>query len=500
MLPLFSMEELDMKLIFAILFSLSLITTSTFSYAETYVWVAAGGVGGTAIEAATDQCQLFGTENCSSAELSDDPRDNVYKVIFIRPSGVEFYPTNAVRFSCSYQYLLPEAINFCEGLASQPQICSDGYPANIYGYEDNCDRPNPKQCPDGSYIEESSFCTVGNGVCSDYDSCHQYAQAQANCSANSSVFEFNYYDPNNFDFTCSDIATDSPDSPDNGGNADGNEYNDPTSPDSTTVSELDVGSLASAIGAELQDDFGNVERAIRDGINSDSANTDQITAAINNANSELNASIDSVRNAIESGSSTNNSNDIVNSINNASSSLSNTISDSNLNVISSVNQAKDAINVGNAVISSQLSDIAQGIENATPCDPSLDDKACEGVHGLNEGFISGLLGSIQSVFDEESDTALNSVKSEITDLEAISPLGEDMVTGVFDFFTDVIPSPQECIPLSFGNPAQPYHFTVSCEFSDKFKSLFSFILAVYTILQIIKILFVGATPSSKGNI
>ena len=479
---------------------------SPLSYAvsEGYYWQIGSSPGGAISEAAQAHCDRIGPIYCHTYSIlayeADPSREDLRTVKFYRESG-NFTSELLRRFPCSYDSDYSNTLDVCQANYEPPaQLCSDGYPANIYGYEDNCDRPNPKQCPDGSYIEESSFCSVGNGVCSDYDSCHQYAQSQANCSSNSSVFEFNYYDPNNFDFTCSDIATDSPDSPDNGGNADGNEYNDPTSPDSTTVSELDVGSLASAIGAELQDDFGNIERAIRDGINSDSANTDQITTAINNANSELNASIDSVRNAIESGSSTNNSNDIVNSINNASSSLSNTISDSNLNVISSVNQAKDAINVGNAVISSQLSDIAQGIENATPCDPSLDDKACEGVHGLNEGFISGLLGSIQSVFDEESDTALNSVKSEITDLEAISPLGEDMVTGVFDFFTDVIPSPQECIPLSFGNPAQPYHFTVSCEFSDKFKSLFSFILAVYTILQIIKILFVGATPSSKGNI
>lgn len=399
-----------------------------------------------------------------------------------------------------------------EGYQSSPQICEDGYPPNVYGYEDYCDRPTPKQCADGSYVESSSYCPVDESVCTDYDTCYQYAQNQANCYSDAAAFTFNYQSPSAFDFSCETIDTSSPDHPDNGGNADGNEYNDPLSPEATITSgESDPSVLATAIGLELRSDFGNVERAVRDGISAAESNTDRTIDAINSAQSSLDASLSNIESAINEGNSADNgSSSIVDSVNGASSNITdsisqsssdalNAISESSGDIVDSVQDATQSIIAGNSVLSDQLSEISSKLDDIESCDPTNDATSCEGEHGITESFISSMMNTLEALFDDENESSLETIKSEVSSIESVSPLDSSVLDGVFDPLLNVIPQPQECIPLTFGDSSKPYSFTLSCEFSDKFKAIFGFLLALYTVQSLIGIIISSARPRKEGN-
>lgn len=189
--------------------------------------------------------------------------------------------------------------------------CADGFPPNVYGYEDFCDRPKPKLCGDGTHVRaDIGVCQM---ACSDNLTCFEYARSQNPCPSNN-LFEFYYVDPSNWTSSCKTIAGNSPDHTDNGGNADGNDQNDPGSTPGKTASELDPRSFAENIDKVLQDDFANVERAIREGIKKDSENTNAIIESNRGnikslLNSEL-ASTEAITGQIEQSS-----NQIVDAIN-----------------------------------------------------------------------------------------------------------------------------------------------------------------------------------------
>ncbi|RDL42620.1 hypothetical protein DN730_18610 [Marinomonas piezotolerans] len=391
-------------------------------------------------------------------------------------------------------------------------MCSDGFPPNVYGYQDYCDRPTPKECDNGEYVEEGAYCSVSNGVCADYDSCYQYAISNANCSSTSSLFSFNYRDPNNWDYSCGDIDPASPDHPSNGGNADGNEYNDPQSPEPPISSgDSDPSALAAAIGLELRPDFSNVERAVRDGISSAESNTDRTIDAINSVQSSLETSLSSIESAIdESNSSDNGSSSIIDSVDGASANISDSIDQSSSDIssavadgtggiVDSVNGLNNSVSSGNGIISSQLTDISSKLDNLKSCDPNVDPYGCLGEHGITSGFITNIMDTLTGVFNDENEKALDSVKSEISTIESASPLNSSVIEGIFDPILNVLPQPQECIPLIFGNPSQPYSFTLSCDFSDKFKAVFGFLLAFYTIQQLIGIIISSPQPRQEGS-
>lgn len=455
------------------------------------------------------QNKVGSTTYCASYDLKPFGDPIAYSMTCYRSSGSSYNSYNIVKYLCSSS---SDAESCQVGYQPPVEMCSDGFPPNVYGYEDNCDRPTPKKCDNGEYVQEGAYCSVSNGVCSDYDSCYQYAISNANCTSSSSRFSFNYRDPNNWDYSCGDIDPASPDHPNNGGNADGNEYNDPQSPEPPISSgNSDPSALAAAIGLELRSDFGNVERAIRDGISSADSNTNRTIDAINSAQSNLNSTLSDIKSSIQEGNAADNgSSSIIDSVNSASSSISdsinqsssdisNNIANGSSDIVDSVNGLNNSVSSGNGIISSQLAGISSKLDNLKTCDPNIDPQSCEGEHGITSGFITNVMDTLTGVFNDENEAALDSVKSEITTIESASPLNSSVVEGIFDPILNVLPQPQECIPLIFGNPSQPYSFTLSCDFSDKFKAVFGFLLAFYTIQQLIGIIISSAQPRQEGS-
>ncbi|HEX7763667.1 MAG TPA: hypothetical protein VF433_08645, partial [Cellvibrio sp.] len=84
--------------------------------------------------------------------------------------------------------------------------------ANNLGYPqfvDTCDRPALKQCADNTFRLPNSFCPIPIPICTDYESCYEYAQSQIDCS-NSSNVSFTYTDSENFSYSCDHPPTTEP--------------------------------------------------------------------------------------------------------------------------------------------------------------------------------------------------------------------------------------------------------------------------------------------------
>lgn len=158
-------------------------------------------------------------------------------------------------------------------------VCPDGFPTDLLGYP-GCDRPELQQCSDGSFQEANEICPFESQQCWDYSSCLDYAQGGLQCEG-ATYFDFAYIDPSNFSASCVTIENDSPDHADNGGNQDGNPYNDPNSEEQPNIAEIDPFTLANAIDSELQNDFSNVERAVRESAHSADENTQDIVNSLN---------------------------------------------------------------------------------------------------------------------------------------------------------------------------------------------------------------------------
>lgn len=415
--------------------------------------------------------QCSATTDCVDMVYQSDIPDVLVK--FKRQfsnGGLSIVQFTFVPASCdSYSDFVPSCQ---EGYgAPEPQVCEDGFLSNVQGYEDYCDRPNLIQCPDSTYVDaDYGICPQTTGLCTDFDTCYNYALSYSDCEG-ATVFDFNYTNPTNWGFGCTVISAESPDNSTNGGNQDGNIYNDPYSPPTPTIANSDNQTVSTSIGSELQDDFGNVERAIREGIDGAHLDSGEIKNILNSFQSSNSSSLSELM----------------------SSNLS-----SSQNIVNSVNGVKQSVDNSNLT----LSEISGKLENISPCEPTEQNNYCESPHGLTNDFTNSVSDALQTTIDEEKNSAIQSVKDEIEELKSGNPFGSDLteneLTDIFAFFTEIWPQPTACIPIDISVPSLPVSLTISCEFSDKFKEIFSFLISIYTIMQLIEILMSPIKPKLNG--
>lgn len=426
----------------------------------------------------------------------------IYPDHYSRPvTGATSTPTSTTSSSCAtdVSYAVVGNLYYIDQECSDPdenglcsiaviENCDDGFPPDLLGYY-GCDRPDIKQCPDGSYVSVNSFCPLETEVCSDFDSCYNYKLSiQPECTG-ANFINFYYESPTVNEMTCQSIADDSPDHPNNGGNADGNPYNDPNTPNPETVASVDPTTLANAIDSALQNDFGNVERAVREG-------SSEIESAVRD-NTQI------LKNAIEAQdiSTGDYFTDLQTTINIAFGQLESTSNSGSTDIVNSVNGVKTSVDAGNVT----LSEISGKLEDLQGCEPTLENNYCENPHGLDGNFIGSVSDALQGTMDQERDDAVQTVKDEISELKDSSPFGSELtesnLESLYIYFTDIWPAPTSCIPLEIGDSSQPFgHITISCEFSDKFKAIFGFLISIYTILSLIDILMSPIKPKLNGGV
>ena len=293
---------------------------------------------------------------------------------------------------------------------------------------------NLQQCEDGSWIEVTAICpgyTQTGPDCSDYQTCLDFAVANTSCSTGYEI-EYTYVDPLNFSTSCVQQPPTSPDLVENGGNENGNPYDDPgitPNEDGTipTVEQTDPIELAGAIDTALQDNFSQVERAVRDG-------TNQIINQVNEQTSDL----------------TNNNNSNANQITQRLDQL-----------IQEQQQTTGAI---------EDQTFQQSMNSVTgPCDPTQPD------------YLDCLSSNIQVLPEHESTPTFSESLSEL--YERI--YNSQLISGLMSITNIVQLSPSQCVDFGFIFPLNGEYLStdIHCQLGEMIRPIFTVImLVVWTVV------------------
>ena len=129
------------------------------------------------------------------------------------------------------------------------------------------------------------------------------------------------------------------------------------------------------------------------------------------------------------------------------------------------------------------------------CEPTEANNFCENGHGLGHGFVGEAFDQMMT-----SGTAgLNSVENEALDYanslisQPLTGNVEVVIEDQFNMVTNLFPDYSDCRPLEIPSPFGGV-FVIPCDFSVKFKTIFSFIIYFYTMYAMADILLSGITP------
>ena len=145
------------------------------------------------------------------------------------------------------------------------------------------------------------------------------------------------------------------------------------------------------------------------------------------------------------------------------------------------------LNANTARTASNVSDL-----NQTTKDQFADDT-------IQSGDTSSLLNSVTGELETLGDGLLDSITADITEQSENSVFTTSFFDGVIEEFTSIFTS-GECVDLSYYIPSLDRSVTLTCEFSEKFKTIFGFMVAIYTIMTLIDILFTGIVPKGTAPV
>ena len=178
--------------------------------AEVY-WTLGGSNEGPTPQAAAE-LYCSGYQYCAGytidTYLYDPSRADLLTITFFLADGTSVWTSETAHMQSCVAGQTCSFFNYETGAT----VCSDGYysdAANNFGYINTCDRPDIKQCDDGSFQLQNGFCPIALPVCSDALTCETYAQTQLDCS-NATNITFTYIDPDNWDYTCERIDPEEP--------------------------------------------------------------------------------------------------------------------------------------------------------------------------------------------------------------------------------------------------------------------------------------------------
>lgn len=344
--------------------------------------------------------------------------------------------------------------------------CPDGFPPDLLGYP-NCDRPDLQQCSDGSYKLATEICST---------------------------------DPVDPDPVEPDPVDPDPVTPPDSGYDDSQliqvirDFKD----QEKTSSEHLSGAIGD-IKTQVQDSSESLKSAIIDNIENQTSSInlsiDQLKQT-NDSNAVLNRdAIFTVSRDIQNlqASTQSQSDGIVNAIANQTTALNFNVDDTNSKL--------DQTNAILAKIEENTQKCIPSETNSCPaeCEPTPENNHCETPHGLTSEQIENTLNEVDGFFDGLMSEYNDYFETQINEIKDGSPLGAEMnesaLSEFMNYFTSFLPSASTCIPLLLYERDGKQYF-ITCEFSDKFKSLFGWLLGLYTILKLITILMSGITPRS----
>ncbi|WP_076588737.1 hypothetical protein [Vibrio ostreicida] len=166
-------------------------------------------------------------------------------------------------------------------------------------------------------------------------------------------------------------------------------------------------------------------------------------------------------------------------------------------------QQTGAILSGTATLNDSLNglgDTLEQINDNAPCDPNTDPRACEGTHGMTTALASDINHQINTAVSSDFDA----VESEILDAanqyaneSEFAPM-QGPIDDLISLVLGVLPDISDCTPFTLPTPFGSADF--GCEFSYQFKSVFSYLLYVYTLWSLVDIMFTTVTPAPGANL
>ncbi len=144
---------------------------------------------------------------------------------------------------------------------------------------------------------------------------------------------------------------------------------------------------------------------------------------------------------------------------------------------------------------SAINALGEKLGDGDECIPTADNKYCENPHGLDSEFIAQAFHQLSGKMDQQLSSADSTILGAAADLVAKPPVDESTVSPFLDMNISILTGNDTCVAMDW------YGYELSCEFSDKFKSIFGFLLFMYTMHTVIGILMEEITPvqSSYGH-
>ncbi|MDS1772514.1 hypothetical protein QX226_14310 [Vibrio vulnificus] len=159
--------------------------------------------------------------------------------------------------------------------------------------------------------------------------------------------------------------------------------------------------------------------------------------------------------------------------------------------INAINSQTKSLLDGNKALVDALSGLGDRLE---PCDPVLNPKECEGVHGLTEPMIEngmGLMAQTITGRDVENETLFFQKLNESSDT-SYEPETKSYLSSMTSDVINALPRSSSCTATSLDTPFGS--FSLGCEFSVRLKEILAYVIYIYTLFTLSEILFTTVTP------
>ncbi|MCA3880502.1 hypothetical protein [Vibrio vulnificus] len=159
--------------------------------------------------------------------------------------------------------------------------------------------------------------------------------------------------------------------------------------------------------------------------------------------------------------------------------------------INAINSQTQSLLDGNKALVDALSGLGDRLE---PCDPVLNPKECEGVHGVTEPMINNGMGLMSQEItgrDVENETLFYQ-KVEETSKNSYAPESKSYLSSMASDVVNALPRSTSCTATSLDTPFGS--FSIGCEFSVRLKEILAYVIYIYTLFTLSEILFNTVTP------
>ncbi|EPW6455316.1 hypothetical protein ACWOGY_000942 [Vibrio vulnificus] len=159
--------------------------------------------------------------------------------------------------------------------------------------------------------------------------------------------------------------------------------------------------------------------------------------------------------------------------------------------INAINSQTQSLLDGNKALVDALSGLGDRLE---PCDPILNPKECEGVHGVTEPMINNGMGLMSQEItgrDVENETLFYQ-KVEETSKNSYAPESKSYLSSMASDVVNALPRSTSCTATSLDTPYGS--FSIGCEFSVRLKEILAYVIYIYTLYTLSEILFNTVTP------